>query len=119
NAEAKRAMSTGVKFSPALPPMVPRIPEMDLMSVMFFEQTNIEVCQLAPVVYFAPMKWRIWLLPFSLLYGVVIIFRNVLYDLNVLKSQRFNVPVISVGNLTVGGSGKTPMTEHIIRLLSS
>ncbi|HLG36009.1 MAG TPA: tetraacyldisaccharide 4'-kinase [Bacteroidia bacterium] len=64
------------------------------------------------------MKWRIWLLPFSLLYGVVIIVRNILYDLRILKSKRFSVPVISIGNLTAGGSGKTPMTEHIIRLLS-
>jgi tetraacyldisaccharide 4'-kinase len=70
-------------------------------------------------MYFAPMKWRIWLLPFSLLYGVVIIVRNLLYDFRILKSTRFNVPVISVGNLTAGGSGKTPMTEHIIRLLTS
>ena len=64
------------------------------------------------------MKWRIWLLPFSLLYGIVIIFRNLFYDLGILKSQHFKVPVISIGNLSVGGSGKTPMTEHIIRLLS-
>jgi tetraacyldisaccharide 4'-kinase len=64
------------------------------------------------------MKWRIWLLPFSLLYGVVMVTRNLLYDLKIFKSQRFKVPVISVGNLTVGGSGKTPMTEYIIRLLT-
>jgi tetraacyldisaccharide 4'-kinase len=69
-------------------------------------------------MYFAPMKWRIWLLPFSVLYWIVIIIRNLLYDFRILKSQRFSVPVISIGNLTVGGSGKTPMTEHIIRLLS-
>jgi tetraacyldisaccharide 4'-kinase len=69
-------------------------------------------------MYFAPMKWRIWLLPVSLLYGVVIIFRNLLYDFRLLKSQRFIVPVISVGNLTVGGSGKTPVVEYLIKLLS-
>lgn len=65
------------------------------------------------------MKWRIWLLPFSLLFGVAIVIRNLLFDLRLFKSKRYRVPVIAVGNLTVGGSGKTPMTEHIIRLLSS
>jgi tetraacyldisaccharide 4'-kinase len=70
-------------------------------------------------MYFAPMKWRILLLPFSLLYGVAVVARNLLYSVGIFKSHRFSVPVISVGNLTVGGSGKTPMTEHIIRLLSS
>jgi len=64
------------------------------------------------------MKWRIWLLPFSLLYGAVIFFRNLLYDLRVLKSQRFDVPVISVGNLSVGGSGKTPVVEYLIKVLA-
>jgi len=64
------------------------------------------------------MKWRLWLLPFSLLYGLVIVIRNLLYNIRILKSHRFRIPVISVGNLSVGGSGKTPMTEHLIRLLA-
>ncbi|MBK5283841.1 MAG: tetraacyldisaccharide 4'-kinase [Bacteroidia bacterium] len=49
---------------------------------------------------------------------MAVIIRNILYDLRVLKIQRFNSPVISVGNLTVGGSGKTPMVEYLIKLLS-
>lgn len=58
-----------------------------------------------------------WLLfPFSMIYGLVVITRNWLYDAGLFKSYRFNVPVISVGNLEVGGAGKSPMTEYLIRL---
>jgi tetraacyldisaccharide 4'-kinase len=63
------------------------------------------------------MKHLRWLLfPFSLLYGLVVIIRNWCYDGGILKSRGFNVPVISVGNLDVGGAGKSPMTEYLIRL---
>ncbi len=65
-----------------------------------------------------PSSWRILLLPFSWLYCLVVTTRNWLYDIGVLKSQTFDLPVISVGNLTVGGTGKTPLTEYLIRLLS-
>jgi tetraacyldisaccharide 4'-kinase len=66
------------------------------------------------------MKYLRWLLlPLSLLYGLVVIIRNWLYDAGVLKSYKFNKPVISVGNLDVGGAGKSPMTEYLIRLLKS
>ena len=57
------------------------------------------------------------LLPFSWLYGIGVRFRNQLYDLGILKSRAFDVPVISVGNITVGGSGKTPHVEYLINLL--
>lgn len=64
------------------------------------------------------MKYLRWLLlPFSLLYGLIVMIRNWLYDAGFLKSQSFNLPVISVGNLAVGGAGKSPMTEYLIRLL--
>jgi tetraacyldisaccharide 4'-kinase len=64
------------------------------------------------------MKNLRWLLfPFSLLYGLVVIIRNWCYDSGILKSRGFNLPVISVGNLAVGGAGKTPMTEYLISLL--
>ncbi len=64
------------------------------------------------------MRYIRWiLLPFSWLYGMVIEIRNFLYDKNILKSFRFDLPVISVGNITVGGTGKTPFTEYLIRLL--
>lgn len=66
------------------------------------------------------MKYLRWiLLPFSLVYGLVIIIRNYIYDIGILKSHQFDLPVISIGNLDVGGSGKTPMTEYLIRLLKA
>jgi len=64
-------------------------------------------------------QFRKLLLPFSLLYGIVIFFRNKFYDWGIFKSQAFDIPIISVGNLEVGGSGKTPMVEYLIRLLKT
>ena len=61
---------------------------------------------------------RILLIPFSLLYGIGVSINNLLYRWEILKPFRFSLPIISVGNLTVGGSGKTPHTEYLIRLLS-
>ena len=57
------------------------------------------------------------LLPFSWVYGLGVGFRNLLFEMGVLKSHSFSVPVISVGNITVGGTGKTPHVEYLIRLL--
>ncbi|MCF6365901.1 MAG: tetraacyldisaccharide 4'-kinase [Bacteroidales bacterium] len=59
----------------------------------------------------------ILLYPLSLIYGFAVNIRNTLFDFNILKSQEFEIPVISVGNITVGGTGKTPTTEYIIRIL--
>lgn len=61
--------------------------------------------------------WKLLLYPFSVLYGVAIAMRNRLYDLKILESKEFEVPVISVGNITVGGTGKTPHTEYLVKLL--
>ncbi|SFF92881.1 tetraacyldisaccharide 4'-kinase [Prevotella sp. KH2C16] len=58
-----------------------------------------------------------WLIPLSWLYGIGVRFRNWLFDVGILKSKAFDIPVISVGNITVGGSGKTPHVEYLIRLL--
>lgn len=52
-----------------------------------------------------------------MLYGLAIGMRNMLYDIGLVRSSSFNVPIISVGNLTVGGAGKTPHIEYLIRLL--
>jgi tetraacyldisaccharide 4'-kinase len=55
--------------------------------------------------------------PVSLIYGIVVFIRNMLFDLNILKSQEFKIPIISVGNIAVGGTGKTPHVEYLISLL--
>lgn len=60
---------------------------------------------------------RLLLLPFSVLYGMVILIRNKLYDTGVFKSTQFEAPVVCVGNLVIGGSGKTPVTEYLVSLL--
>lgn len=60
-----------------------------------------------------------YLLPLSFLYEMGVRFRNQLFDWGLLKGKKYPIPVISVGNLTVGGTGKTPHTEYLIRLLSS
>ena len=63
------------------------------------------------------IKINDWLLPLSWLYGLGVGFRNWLFDLGVLKKRAFAIPIIAVGNITVGGSGKTPHVEYLIRLL--
>ena len=57
------------------------------------------------------------LLPLSWLYGLGVGFRNLLFEMGILKSRPYSTPVISVGNITVGGTGKTPHVEYLIRLL--
>ena len=63
------------------------------------------------------LKARKLLYPFSLLYGGITFLRNKLYDKGILKSNSYNLPVIAVGNLSVGGTGKTPLVEYLIKLL--
>lgn len=62
------------------------------------------------------LKFLLW--PFALLYGEIMSLRNLLYNKGVLASRRFDLPIIAVGNLTVGGTGKTPHVEYLLRLLS-
>ena len=58
-----------------------------------------------------------WLLPLSWLYGLGVKLRNFAFEAGILKSRAFDVPVISVGNITVGGTGKTPHVEYLTKLL--
>jgi tetraacyldisaccharide 4'-kinase len=59
------------------------------------------------------------LLPFSFFYWIGVTVRNRLFDLRMLRSTGFDIPVISVGNITVGGTGKTPHVEMLVSLLKS
>lgn len=59
------------------------------------------------------------LFPFSILYGLITDLRNFLYCGNILKRTRFSKPIIVVGNMSVGGTGKTPMVEYLVRLLQN
>ncbi len=62
---------------------------------------------------------RLLLYPFSFLYAVITNIRNLLFDIGVLPSKTFDIPIVCIGNLSVGGTGKTPLTDYIISLLSN
>ncbi len=71
-------------------------------------------------MYFRSMNlFRKILFPFAVLYLLVTALRNRFYDFGIYKSHSFSVPVIAVGNLSVGGTGKTPQIEYLVRLLES
>ena len=60
---------------------------------------------------------KLLLYPLAFLYGLAVAVRNRLYDFKILSSREFEIPVIAIGNITVGGTGKTPHTEYLIKLL--
>lgn len=60
----------------------------------------------------------IWRVPASWLYGLVVAIRNELYDMHLLRSYKMSVPTVCVGNLTVGGTGKTPHIEWLVQALT-
>lgn len=62
-------------------------------------------------------SFRLLLFPFALLYWMGIAIRNWLYEKNIFRSARFGLPVICVGNLSVGGTGKSPMVEYLVERL--
>ena len=59
-------------------------------------------------------SFRILLIPFALLYGIIVWIRNRMYDRKMLRSSTFGLPLICVGNLSVGGTGKSPMVEYLV-----
>ncbi len=61
--------------------------------------------------------FKLFLYPISAIYGLIISIRNFLYDYKIFQSTEFEIPVISIGNITVGGTGKTPHTEYLVELL--
>ena len=63
------------------------------------------------------IKINEWLTPLSWLYGLGVTIRNKMFDIGILNQKAYDVPVISVGNITVGGSGKTPHVEYLISIL--
>ncbi|PQJ77884.1 tetraacyldisaccharide 4'-kinase [Polaribacter porphyrae] len=62
---------------------------------------------------------RILLFPFAIIYDIVTTIRNYFFDINLFKSTDFKIPIVVVGNLNVGGTGKTPQIEYLIRLLKN
>ena len=63
------------------------------------------------------IKTNQWLAPLSWLYGMGVSLRNWMFDIGMLRETHFDIPTISVGNITVGGCGKTPHVEYLVRLL--
>ena len=63
------------------------------------------------------IKINEWLLPLSWLYGIGVRLRNQMFEMGILKEQTYDIPIISIGNMTVGGTGKTPHVEYLVRLL--
>jgi len=63
--------------------------------------------------------FRYILFPFGVIYAIVTEIRNFLFDKAILKSEKFDIPIINVGNLSVGGTGKTPQIEYLIKLLKN
>ena len=64
-------------------------------------------------------SFRVLLLPFAIVYGWIVTLRNWMYAKKYLKSVHFNLPIICVGNLSLGGTGKSPMVEHLLSILST
>jgi len=87
--------------------------------ILQINEKTIQLFYKDKIVYFRSMNFiRKILFPFAILYSAIASIRNYCYDKGLLKSYTFNLPIIVVGNLSVGGTGKTPQIEYLIRLLS-
>jgi len=69
------------------------------------------------ILYYIFSVVRILLYPFALIYGALVWWRNRMYDVKFFTSIQFSLPVITIGNLSTGGTGKTPHVEYLVRLL--
>ena len=81
---------------------------------------EIKICEthFKEKLYFCAMnRVRKLLLPFSLVYGSILALRNLFYDKGWFKSKSYATPIICIGNLSIGGTGKSPMIEYLISFL--
>tara|TARA_B100000886_G_C20418400_1_gene490320 strand:- start:1086 stop:2159 length:1074 start_codon:yes stop_codon:yes gene_type:complete len=62
---------------------------------------------------------RLFLFVVAFIYGLIVFFRNMLFDQGIFSSKEYSISIISVGNLCVGGSGKSPLIEYILRLINN
>jgi tetraacyldisaccharide 4'-kinase len=62
-------------------------------------------------------SFRLFLFPIAVVYGLIVLLRNWMYDQKIIKSVTFNLPIITVGNLSVGGTGKSPMVDYLAAIL--
>lgn len=74
--------------------------------------TNFNIQTFKSLIYFL-------LIPLSFIYGSITAIRNLLFDYGIFKSVSHNIPIICIGNLSLGGTGKTPHTQYIINLLKT
>ena len=86
--------------------------------VTFVKMCSYGTCAVAAQRKTAPFMLNFLLAPAAALYKVGIMLRNSLFDKGLLKSERFPIPIICIGNITVGGTGKTPMAELVIDYMS-
>ena len=77
----------------------------------------MQLDKLFPAAWAKQAGWLTLLKPLSALYGAAIRFRHYLYQQDILKSYRAPVPVMVIGNITVGGSGKTPLIIELVKFL--
>ena len=74
--------------------------------------TNFNINTFKPLIYFL-------LIPLSFIYGSITSIRNLLFDYGIFKAKSHSIPIICIGNLSVGGTGKTPHTQYLFDLLKS